>query len=83
MVNGPLRGEKEKGNSNHSISASRISLVNLHELLFSQYNTHFNEKSYEDTKKMFIEDKQVMKIAEDSDKIVDWPLQSQFTIQER
>lgn len=68
MVNGPLREGRGKG---HSVSANRISPVNIQELLVSQYNTDFSEKSYEETKEMSMEDKRFMKIAEDSAKIVD------------
>lgn len=66
VVSGPLRGGRGKG---HSVN--RISLVNIQELLVSQYNTDFSEKSYEETKEMSMEDKRFMKIAEDSAKIVD------------
>jgi hypothetical protein len=43
---------KRKGNKNHSISATRISLFNLQELRVSQYNKEFNEYTYGDTKEM-------------------------------
>lgn len=55
VVNGPLKG---RGKS-HSLSANGISLVNIQELLVSQYNNDFNEKSHEETKEMSIEDKKI------------------------
>lgn len=39
-------------NSKPSDFVNRISLVNLHDLLITQYNTKFIEKCYEDTKEM-------------------------------
>lgn len=41
-----------KNNSKPSAFVNRISLVNLHDLLITQYNTKFIEKCYEDTKEM-------------------------------
>lgn len=41
-----------KNSSKPSAFVNRISLVNLHDLLITQYNTKFIEKCYEDTKEM-------------------------------
>ena len=69
VVNGPLRGGGLK--AKNTVSVNRISVVDLHDLLITQYNTDFVEKSYEDKKEMSIEDKQFLKIVEDSATMVD------------
>ena len=65
VVNGPLRGGGTK-----ATSVNRISVVDLHDLLVTQYNTDFVEKSYEEKREMSIEDKQFLKSVEDSTTIV-------------
>lgn len=48
VINGPLGGGCSKGMAMAMLTAKRISLVDVQELLVSQYNTDFNEKVYEE-----------------------------------
>ncbi len=48
VINGPLGGGSGKGVDKATVTANRISLVDLQELLVSQYNTDFNEKVYDE-----------------------------------
>ncbi len=68
VVNGPLRGGDNRCTT---VNVNRISLVNLHDLMIAQYNTEFNEKAYDEKREMSREDKQFMKIVDESAKIVD------------
>ncbi len=68
VVNGPLRGGDHRCTT---VNVNRISLVNLHDLMIAQYNTEFNEKAYDEKREMSREDKQFMKIVDESAKIVD------------
>lgn len=66
VVNGPLRGGDNRCTT---VNVNRISLVNLHDLMISQYNTEFNEKAYDEKREMSSEDKQFMTIAVESTQI--------------
>lgn len=64
--NGPLRGGNEIGSSCPTITANRISIANIEELLVKQYNHDFNEKSTEEKPEMSREDLKFMKIMNSS-----------------
>ncbi|XP_034057151.1 uncharacterized protein LOC117536415 [Gymnodraco acuticeps] len=66
VVNGPLRGGNESGSSCPTVTANRISIAHIEELLVKQYNHDFNEKSAEDKPEMSIEDLKFMQIANTS-----------------
>ncbi|KAK0146738.1 hypothetical protein N1851_013945 [Merluccius polli] len=72
VVNGPLRGNSGCcQRSCSTVYANRISIVRLEELLVSQYNQDFNEKSLEEKQEMSREDLRFMKILEKSTCIQD------------
>lgn len=51
VVTSPLRIYNNEDKSHcPSVTANRISVSNLEEMLISKYNTDFNEKSYEEKK---------------------------------
>lgn len=50
VINSPLGGGCSKGVEMATMTANRISLIDLQKLLVSQYNTDFNEKVYEEVK---------------------------------
>lgn len=66
VVNGPLRGgEPRKGKKGHpEVTVNRISVAKLQDLLVSQYNQDFNEKS--DHVCLSREDQRFMQIMESS-----------------
>lgn len=64
VVNGPLRS----GNDN-AVNANRISVVKIEELLISQYNQDFNEKTSEEKLEMSREDVKFMNIMDKSVKL--------------
>ena len=67
VVNGPLRGNSGCcQRSCSTVYANRISIVRLEELLISQYNQDFNEKSLEEKQEMSREDLRFMKVLEKS-----------------
>ena len=70
VVNGPLGG-CSKGVDKATVTANRISLVNLQELLVSQYNTDFNERVYDEKSEMSVDDKKFLNIANESVKVIE------------
>lgn len=68
VINGPLGGSS-KGVEMATVTANRISLVNLQELLVSQYNTDFSEKAYEEKSEMSVNDKKFLNIVSESVKM--------------
>ncbi|XP_031438690.2 uncharacterized protein LOC116224090 [Clupea harengus] len=70
VVNGPLGG-CSKGVDKATVTANRISLVNLQELLVSQYNTDFNERVYDEKSEMSVDDKKFLNIANASVKVIE------------
>lgn len=66
VINSPLRGNSSGQRSCSTIYANRISIVRLEELLVSQYNQEFNEKSLEEKQEMSREDLRFMEILEKS-----------------
>ena len=66
VVNGPLRGNNEPGSTCPTISANRISIAKIEELLVKQYNSDFNEKSTEEKPEMSREDLKFMDIMNSS-----------------
>ncbi len=69
VINGPLGGGSGKGVDKATVTANRISLVDLQELLVSQYNTDFNERVYDEKNEMSVEDKRFLNIANESVKV--------------
>lgn len=69
VTNGPLGGGCSKGMDMAALTANRISLVDLQELMVSQYNTDFNEKAYEEKTEMSVDDKRFLNIASESVKV--------------
>lgn len=65
VINGPLEG-CGKGEEMATVTANRISLVDLQELLVSQYKTDFNKNGYEEKSEMSVEDKKFLNIANES-----------------
>ena len=70
VVNGPL-GRVREDVDRDTENCYKTSLVNLQEMLVSQYNTDFNEKAYEETSEMSVEDRKFMDIANGSVRIKD------------
>ena len=68
VINGPLGG-CSKGVEMATATVYRISLVDLQQLLVSQYNTDFNEKAYEEKSELSINDKKFLNIANESVKV--------------
>lgn len=60
------RGSNEIGSSCPTITANRISIANIEDLLVKQYNHDFNEKSTEEKPEMSREDLKFMKIMNSS-----------------
>lgn len=71
VVNGPLRGGNDSGSSCPTMTANRISIAHIEELLVNQYNHDFTEKSTEDKPEMSIEDLKFMNIVNTSAEIQD------------
>ncbi|KAL2083621.1 hypothetical protein ACEWY4_021394 [Coilia grayii] len=65
VINGPLGGGS-RGVDMATVTANRISLIDLQELLVSQYNTEFNERVYEEKSEMSVDDKKFLNIANES-----------------
>jgi len=68
VINGPLGGSS-KGVEMATVTANRLSLDDLQELLVSQYNTDFNEKAYEEKSEMSLNDKKFLNIVNESVKV--------------
>ena len=69
VIYGPLEG-CGKSVKMATVTANRISLVDLQELLVSPYNTDFNEKGYEEKSEISgQEDKKFLNIANESVKV--------------
>ncbi|KAK7909879.1 hypothetical protein WMY93_014563 [Mugilogobius chulae] len=66
VINGPLNSSDASQRSCPTIHVNRISIVKLEELLVSQYNQEFNERTLEEGPGMSIEDKKFMEIVEGS-----------------
>ncbi|KAK0138796.1 hypothetical protein N1851_024658 [Merluccius polli] len=68
VINGPLGGSN-KGVEMATVTANRISLGDLQELLVSQYNTDFNERAYEEKSEMSVNVKKFLNIVNESVKM--------------
>lgn len=69
VVNGPLNSSPSNATDHHgrpTLTANRISISRIEDLLIQQYNHDFMERSYGDESELSIEEKQFMKIASDS-----------------
>nr|XP_054607751.1 uncharacterized protein LOC129167238 [Nothobranchius furzeri] len=66
VINGPLRSSVTTQKGCTTVNANRISVAKLEELLISQYNQDFDEKTLEEKHEMSIEDKKFMEIMENS-----------------
>lgn len=62
VINGLLREEDEAGNRCTTITANRISVSALEELLVKQYNHDFNERSVDEKTEMSREDRKFLEI---------------------
>lgn len=72
VLNGPLRaGNDSRSKSGNSITANRISLVQLEEMMVQQYNHDFNEKTSEEQAEMSREDLKFMNIMHSSSVLKD------------
>ena len=66
VINGPLRGSGGYQKGCSTVYANRISIARLEELLVSQYNQDFNEKTLEEKHEMSREDLKFMEILDRS-----------------
>lgn len=67
VVNGPLNScTAMEGSGPPAVTANRISVANLEELVIRQYNQDFSEKEYEEKSEVTVEDQRFMHIASSS-----------------
>lgn len=71
VINGPLGRGCSARVEEATVTANRISLVDLQQLLVSQYNTDFNEKAYEERNEMSVDDKSFLNVVNESVSIRD------------
>ncbi|XP_023192327.1 uncharacterized protein LOC111609249 isoform X3 [Xiphophorus maculatus] len=73
VINGPLRTRSNNRNKNvcTTVTANRISVEHLKEMLVKQYNHDFNERSSEEKTEMSREDLHFMNIVNNSTKLIE------------
>lgn len=73
IVNGPIRRDhlRDPDAELESVTANRISVANIEELLIQQFNSDFSERSCEDRTEMSQEDRRFMKEVEQSCQLIE------------
>ena len=73
IVNGPIKNEDEPQHSEglQSVTANRISVASIEEMLTQHFNSDFSERSCEDKTEMSQEDRKFMQDVEQSVKLID------------